>query len=93
MKTTKNTPYPRIDQLRIRLYVEPGCCYVDTDEIAFKLTFLLEDEKAPDTFSKLFGVQACPLIPGVSAVYAWDAEAVLERMLSGKLTGTQLTWD
>ena len=26
-------------------------------------------------------------------IYEPDAEAVLERMLSGKLTGTQLTWD
>ena len=93
MKPTKNTLYPRIDQLRIRLYVETGCYYVDADELAFKLTFLLEDEKAPDTFNELFGVQTCPCIPGMDAVYAWDAEAVLERMLSGKLTGTQLTWD
>jgi hypothetical protein len=40
-------------------------------------------------FSKLFGVQTCS---GVGP-YARDVEAVLERMLSGKLTGTQLFWD
>jgi len=26
-------------------------------------------------------------------LYPWDVEPVLERMMSGKLTGTQLYWD
>jgi hypothetical protein len=41
------------------------------------------------TFGKLFGVQTCQL----NGVYPWDAEAVLEVMMSGRLTGSQLHWD
>jgi hypothetical protein len=42
-----------------------------------------------EKFSKLYGVQTCS---GVGP-YAHDVEAVLERMMSGTLTGTQLFWD
>ena len=44
-------------------------------------------------FNELFGVQTCPLINGQHGLYPWDVEAVLERMISGKLTGTQAFWD
>lgn len=40
-------------------------------------------------FSALFGVQTCP----IGGVYAHDAEAVLQRMINKKLTGSQLYWD
>jgi hypothetical protein len=43
----------------------------------------------PDTYVELFGVQTQIL----QGPYAWDVEAVLERMMSGKLTGTQLFMD
>jgi hypothetical protein len=40
-------------------------------------------------FNKLFGVQTAP----IGGFYAHDVEAVLERMESGRLTGTQAFWD
>jgi len=42
-----------------------------------------------DRFHKLFGVQTM----SVYGPYPHDTEAVLERMVSGKRTGTQLVWD
>lgn len=42
-----------------------------------------------ETFSNLFGCQTM----SEHGPYPWDVEAVLVRMLTGKLTGTQLIWD
>jgi hypothetical protein len=42
-----------------------------------------------DKFSEYFGMQTCH----EGGLYPWDVEPVLERMMSGKLTGTQLYWD
>lgn len=44
-------------------------------------------------FNEYFGIQTCPVVPEGPAVYPWDAEAVLERIASGKKTGSQLIWD
>lgn len=40
-------------------------------------------------FKKYFGIQTCPS----GGVYPWDAEAVLERIRTGKLIGTQESMD
>lgn len=42
-----------------------------------------------ERFNELFGCQTCP----AGGFYAWDVEAVLERMETGRKTGTQLIWD
>jgi len=42
-----------------------------------------------DKFSQYFGVQTCYQ----GGLYPWDVESVLERMMSGKLIGTQLMVD
>ena len=48
-------------------------------------------KKIDKQFSEMFGIQTC-LVDGP---YAWDVEAVLERIASGRLTGTQhpMGWD
>jgi hypothetical protein len=83
-------PYPRLKELGIP--VNDGS--VGGPELYLALEGL--DKKTGKKigshvkqFSKLFG---CQTMSGVGP-YAHDVEAVLERMLSGKLTGTQLFWD
>ena len=78
--------YPRIEQLGLTIITKnpqsiPG---IDGKELARKL-----GKKKTKIFSDLFGAQTC----GENGMYVYDVEAVLERMYSGKLTGTQLFWD
>ena len=82
--------YPRLVGLSVSIRRGEGVAHVRCSELEAKLG----EEKAAK-FDDLFGVQTCPYfedIPG-GCVYPWDAEAVLERMASGELTGTQLFWD
>lgn len=81
--------YKRLDELGIPVYGD-GVAYVKVDELEAALT---EHGMSVEKFNEMFGVQTCPLIDGKCALYPWDTEAVLERMLSGRLTGTQLWWD
>jgi len=50
---------------------------------------LIKNKLNRRTFSALFGIQTC----SEKGVYAHDAEAVLQRMINGSLTGSQLFWD
>jgi hypothetical protein len=50
---------------------------------------LLNDGLDLEEYSELYGIQT----QYVDGPYPWDVEEVLERMMSGKLTGTQLLWD
>lgn len=80
--------YPRIASLNIT--VKEGS--VDPLEVD-RAVIAAFGEDGPDLFSNLFGVQTCPEVDGKLMLYAWDVEAVLERMYSGRLTGSQLLWD
>jgi hypothetical protein len=79
--------YPRLRKLRVKVHYEPVpyVLFADIDKAL--------DQSQKDQFNKLFGIQTCPCVEAGSAVYPWDAEAVLEVMASGKKTGTQLLWD
>jgi hypothetical protein len=80
---TKNKSlYPRLTELGVT--IEDGC--VDAMELEVAL---LRNKLSPKRFDEYFGVQT---VSG-RGPYAWDVEAVLERMMSGKVTGTQLHWD
>ena len=46
-------------------------------------------KKGLERFDELFGIQTAP----VGGLYPWDVEAVLVRMIDGRLTGSQLWWD
>lgn len=77
-------PYPRLKKLGVPIHDVEGYPVVPWESLASKLS--AEEHKR---FSKLFGVQTCVQ----SGCFAYDAEAVLERMATGRLTGTQLDWD
>jgi hypothetical protein len=78
--------YPRIHKLGLTIVTKcpnsiPG---INGEELAQKL-----GKKKTKIFSDLFGCQTC----GGNGMYVYDVEAVLERMASGKLQGTQKFWD
>jgi hypothetical protein len=89
------TNYPRLAQLGIPVKS------MDYAPSRFLNYVLIADVKAglkrhrlsKRLFDELFGVQTCPVTDEGPGLYPWDTEAVLERMLSGRLTGTQLVWD
>ena len=53
-----------------------------------KLTNKMGEEWS-NKFNECFGIQTCP----EGGMWAHDVEAVLVRMKTGKLTGSQLIWD
>ena len=86
MKKKEKFDYPRIKELGLTIVTKnpnaiPGISF---KELAAKLG----GEKSK-IFSDMFGCQTC----GENGAYIYDVEAVLERMASGKLTGTQKYWD
>ena len=76
--------YPRIKQFGISPIEAHGMEVVPPAELKRVL-----NKKQQKQFDELFGAQTYI----VEGFYAWDVEAVLERMKSGRLTGTQLDWD
>jgi hypothetical protein len=81
--TQSKIRYPRIRELGLLVYADP------IDHIKWKELFSKLKIDEQELFNKYFGRQTCC----ESGPYAHDVEAVLERMLSGKLTGTQEYWD
>lgn len=83
--------YPRLRELGVSLVWEPVPAVSRAlVERAVTAKFGAAGWK---TFGKLFGVQTCPMVDGEPGFYPWDAEAVIEVMISGKRTGTQAFWD
>lgn len=79
--------YPRIFQLGVEISFDNGApAGVNHDKLHEALVKHGLDTRQ---FSELFGIQTC----GPNGAYPWDVEAVLERMMSGKKTGTQLIFD
>ena len=75
--------HPNIDKLGIKISKDP---------IRVKwgdLNVVLEKHNIGYEFSKYYGIQTCYSDGG----YVHDVEAVLERIKTGKRTGTQLFWD
>jgi hypothetical protein len=77
--------YNRIDQLGI-VITENQIEHIEFDVLDKALKNSGIDR---DKFSEYFGMQTCH----EGGLYPWDVEPVLERLMSGKLTGTQLYWD
>lgn len=89
----KNSPqdnfeheYPRISELGLTIVTKcpnsiPGVSFAEIKE---KL-----GNKKYKIFADMYGCQTC----GMNGPYVYDIEAVLERMMSGKLKGTQLFFD
>jgi len=86
MKKKERFDYPRINELGLTIIINnpnaiPG---INFKEILKKL-----GEEKYKIFSDMFGCQTV----GENGAYIYDVEAVLEKMASGKLTGTQKYWD
>lgn len=79
--------YKHIEALGLKVVKGEHVDYVPRKELREALEAKGEAFKAK--FHDLFGVQTCCL----EGPYAWDVEAVLERMSTGKLSGSQLHWD
>lgn len=80
-----STEYPCLNQIGCTVNHEP-VDHVPWTELDDKLGLAGLDR---ERFGDLFGVQTCH----AGGAYAWDVEAVLERMMSGKMTGSQRDWD
>jgi hypothetical protein len=86
-KVKKEYEFPRLTELGIPIHnTNPGFPGVNNEELD---NALKNANLSVAQFSKLFGCQTF----GNNGLYPWDVEAVLERMMSGRLIGTQLNWD
>jgi len=83
----KKEEYPRINQLGLTIH-ESDNSYPGVNNAELNAA-LKKHGLDPDLFSEFFGVQTC----GANGLYPWDVESVLTRMMTGRLTGTQLLWD
>lgn len=77
--------YPRIEQYGLKIDTShegsiPGIQWGEFDKL---------NESQRKIIGELLSGQTC----GENGSYVYDVEAALERMESGKLTGTQLYWD
>ena len=91
-----NTGYQYLDRLgiKVRESCSGGVSYVRNDEVNAAIE---KNGLSMEDFSDLFGIQTCPLIDDgetpFAALYPWDVDAVLARMISGALIGSQKHWD
>lgn len=89
--------YPRLARLGTQVHVEPEsgieAIYPMDLNRSHERPFGLSDSQR-DVFDRLFGEQTGIVDrQGNCMIFPDDAEAVLERMFSGRLTGTQLISD
>jgi hypothetical protein len=81
----KKPDFPRCEQIGATIILEP-ISHIPRANLRECLNRAGIDE---EIYADLYGIQTqCAYGP-----YPWDVEAVLERMMSGKLTGTQLLVD
>jgi len=83
----KKPQYPELARLGVQ--VNPKPC----DHVLFRDLDRALSKRDRKRFSRLFGIQTCPVVVEGPACYAWDAENALARMLRGKLQGSQLVRD
>lgn len=90
MKTSQkiNDDYPQITKLKIPIRENGGTPYIFGNDLDKVLTAVQRKQ-----FNAFFGIQTCMVVDGKTGLYPWDVEAVLARMFTGKLQGTQLFWD
>lgn len=84
MKTKEQYPYIKKLGLTIITRCPNSIPGIDGRELHRKLT-----KEQSKLFFEYFGCQTM----GENGMYIYNVEAVLERIFSGKLTGTQFFWD
>ena len=84
-KPDTDSLYPRIDSIGLTVHEEP---VAHVKRLELKNALVRAGIDLP-RFYDLFGVQTC----FIDGPYPWDVESVLERLKSGRLTGTQAVWD
>lgn len=77
--------YPRLEEIGVKIHEDKSLDYVCWTD----LKKALKGKGWAKQFGEYFGSQTCY----VDGPYAHDVEAVLERIESGRLTGTQKYWD
>jgi len=80
--------FPRLEELGVEIVETEKESYPGVNWVQLQLA-LANAGLSIELFGKLYGVQTA----GANGMYPWDVEAVLERMMSGRKTGTQLHWD
>ena len=78
--------YPHCKQFKVEVTTAHGVSIVTPESLERVFPAGSPGEKQ---FSAYFGTQTA--LP--EGLYAWDVEAVLKRMATGKRTGTQLIFD
>lgn len=81
----KKISYPRCEQIGVVIFQDP-IAHISRSDLQKCLEKAGLDQ---DKYAEFYGIQT----QYVSGPYPWDVEAVLERMMSNKLTGTQLLMD
>jgi hypothetical protein len=82
---TKNK-YPLLEKLGIKVYSPEKDSYVLWDDVNKVIKDKNIDKKM---FADFYGVQT----QGAYGPFPYDIEAVFQRIINNKLTGTQLFWD
>lgn len=85
------TDYPNLTQIGAKIYYDKPIPYLDGKEF---VKLLRKKKISIKKFNEYFGSQTCfALDNGNAGLYVYDVEAVLERMKTGRLIGTQKLWD
>ena len=81
-------PYPRCKALGLKVcYLEDGWPFVP--HVYIEKLHTDKGAKFSAKFNELYGMQTA----AAEGLYPYDVESVLERMESGRLTGSQAFWD
>lgn len=80
--------YPRCIEHGLRIVRDRDGSYVP--ETSLRAMLVARGPHFAARFEKLFGIGHTQAMEGP---YPWDVEAVLERMASGRLIGSQAVWD
>ena len=88
VKAKKETGYPRLEELGVGIIPGDDDSPPGVNWLELQLAMSRADLSI-QKFCDYYGVQTC----GANGMYPWDVESVLERMVSGKKTGSQLVWD
>jgi len=86
-RITKKPQYPRIRAEGLKVVEKEHEAYMP--RAAMTKWFKSKSKGFQKLYCEYYGVQTA----SIHGPYPWDVEAVLERMYSGRLSGSQANWD